>query len=103
MSENTDTPRQKCIHFVSTNKYIPTTPGNNHACSRHDVPHLHTRSTRRKAGFPSFDIKQYWHRRQHSDVANQWLRGLVQELFSGADTWHLSASEPSKRTPLSRP
>ncbi|GGX95846.1 LysR family transcriptional regulator [Massilia dura] len=31
---------------------------------------------------PSFDVKQYWHSRQHSDPANQWLRQLVHEIFS---------------------
>lgn len=38
---------------------------------------------------PSFDIKQYWHRRQHYDAANQWLRGEILQLFSGKSTWHL--------------
>lgn len=53
--------------------------------------------------FPSFDIKQYWHRRQHGDAANQWLRGLVQELFSGADTWHLADDKHPENLSLSPP
>jgi phenylalanyl-tRNA synthetase alpha subunit len=32
---------------------------------------------------PSFDIKQYWHRTQHADEGNRWLRGIVLELFGG--------------------
>ena len=31
---------------------------------------------------PSFDIKQYWHRTQHADAGNRWLRGIVTELFA---------------------
>lgn len=42
---------------------------------------------------PSFDIKQYWHRRRHNDVANKWLRGVTQELFSGDEGWHLSTDD----------
>jgi DNA-binding transcriptional LysR family regulator len=30
---------------------------------------------------PSFDIKQYWHRTQHADAGNRWLRGIVTEMF----------------------
>lgn len=53
--------------------------------------------------FPAFDIKQYWHRRQHGDAANQWLRGLVQKLFSGADTWHLADDKLPENLSLSPP
>jgi DNA-binding transcriptional LysR family regulator len=31
---------------------------------------------------PSFDIKQYWHRSQHADPGNRWLRALVVDLFA---------------------
>ncbi len=31
---------------------------------------------------PSIDIKQYWHRCQHGDPGNRWLRGIVVDLFS---------------------
>jgi DNA-binding transcriptional LysR family regulator len=31
---------------------------------------------------PSFDIKQYWHRSQHADPGNRWLRALVFELLA---------------------
>jgi DNA-binding transcriptional LysR family regulator len=31
---------------------------------------------------PSFDIKQYWHRSQHADPGNRWLRAIVVDLFS---------------------
>lgn len=30
---------------------------------------------------PSYTIRQYWHERFHEDPANQWLRGLICELF----------------------
>ncbi|MGE0113849.1 MAG: LysR family transcriptional regulator [Steroidobacteraceae bacterium] len=31
---------------------------------------------------PQFDIKQYWHRCQHEDPGNRWLRAIVQKLLS---------------------
>jgi DNA-binding transcriptional LysR family regulator len=30
---------------------------------------------------PRFEVRQYWHERQHADAANRWFRGLVAELF----------------------
>lgn len=30
---------------------------------------------------PTFDLKQHWHRSQHDDPGNRWLRGIVLELF----------------------
>jgi DNA-binding transcriptional LysR family regulator len=30
---------------------------------------------------PSFTVKQHWHTRYHQDSANQWLRGVVAQLF----------------------
>lgn len=30
---------------------------------------------------PRFEIKQFWHQRNHNDVANKWLRSLIAELF----------------------
>ena len=30
---------------------------------------------------PSVDIKQYWHRSQHGDPGNRWLRSIVMDLF----------------------
>jgi hypothetical protein len=30
---------------------------------------------------PSFDLKQHWHRSQHNDPGNQWLRSLDIGLF----------------------
>lgn len=35
--------------------------------------------------FPEFDLKQSWHRCQHADSANQWLRRTLQMLFSTQD------------------
>jgi hypothetical protein len=31
---------------------------------------------------PQFDVKQHWHRSQHDDPGNRWMRGLVRELFT---------------------
>jgi hypothetical protein len=30
---------------------------------------------------PSIDIKQYWHRCQHVDLCNRWLRGITMDRF----------------------
>ncbi|CAM5490675.1 LysR family transcriptional regulator [Eoetvoesiella caeni] len=30
---------------------------------------------------PTYDLKQYWHRRFHRDAANVWMRGVIWELF----------------------
>lgn len=30
---------------------------------------------------PRFEIKQFWHQRNHNDAANRWLRRLIGELF----------------------
>ena len=35
--------------------------------------------------FPRYDVKQYWHRCQHEDPGNRWLRGLVMRLFGRAE------------------
>jgi DNA-binding transcriptional LysR family regulator len=35
---------------------------------------------------PSFDVSLYWHERVENDVANQWLRNAVTELFGDQAT-----------------
>ncbi|WP_397474888.1 LysR family transcriptional regulator [Pusillimonas sp.] len=30
---------------------------------------------------PAYELRQYWHRLYHKDAGNQWLRGVVHELF----------------------
>jgi DNA-binding transcriptional LysR family regulator len=30
---------------------------------------------------PAIDVKQYWHRCQHGDLGNRWLRGITMDLF----------------------
>jgi len=35
---------------------------------------------------PTFDLKQHWHRSQHDDPGNRWLRGIVLELFGESKT-----------------
>ncbi|GJH29393.1 LysR family transcriptional regulator [Caballeronia novacaledonica] len=37
---------------------------------------------------PSFDLKQHWHRSQHHDPGNQWLRSLVLALFGDGENGH---------------
>lgn len=34
---------------------------------------------------PAVNIDVFWHRRQHRDPANVWLRGLMFQLFGGGD------------------
>ncbi len=41
-------------------------------------------STRHPAPLPQAAIHAFWHARFHRDPANQWLRGLFFELFSGS-------------------
>lgn len=31
--------------------------------------------------FPSYDVKQHWHRCQHDDPGNRWLRSVLVKLF----------------------
>ncbi|MEO8857578.1 MAG: LysR substrate-binding domain-containing protein, partial [Burkholderiaceae bacterium] len=31
---------------------------------------------------PRFEVKQFWHQRQHRDPMNRWMRELVAELFT---------------------
>ncbi len=31
---------------------------------------------------PDFELKMFWHRRVHTDPANQWLRALIVEFFA---------------------
>ena len=33
---------------------------------------------------PSFALKQFWHKRNHDDAANQWLRDIVRSTFQAA-------------------
>jgi DNA-binding transcriptional LysR family regulator len=33
---------------------------------------------------PRFSLKQFWHKRNHEDPANQWLRGIVRSTFQPA-------------------
>ena len=34
---------------------------------------------------PAADVRQFWHRRSHTDPAVSWLRRLVAECFIGRD------------------
>ena len=41
-------------------------------------------SLKHPADLPEVAIHAFWHTRFHRDPANQWLRALFFELFSGA-------------------
>lgn len=30
---------------------------------------------------PRFEVKQFWHERNHEDAGNRWLRGVIHDLF----------------------
>jgi DNA-binding transcriptional LysR family regulator len=34
---------------------------------------------------PAFELKMFWHRRVHTDPANQWLRALIVEFFASSE------------------
>ena len=36
--------------------------------------------------FPRYGVKQHWHRSQHDDPGNRWLRALVLRLFGRGAT-----------------
>lgn len=31
---------------------------------------------------PTYEVRQFWHQRNHHDLANQWLRRMIAELFT---------------------
>lgn len=51
------------------------------------IRHTQSRPGLKMLPFPfaveSFQIKQYWHERNHNDPGNRWLRSIIQGLFSG--------------------
>jgi DNA-binding transcriptional LysR family regulator len=47
---------------------------------------------------PSFDVKQHWHRTQHQEPANRWLRELVWQLFNKDD----AKPKPPRKVPKAR-
>lgn len=42
-----------------------------------------------------YDVKQYWHRRQHNDPANKWLRDLLGTTVASTVPKKLDATTPS--------
>lgn len=48
---------------------------------RHARPHAGLKLLPLPLEVPSFEIRQFWHQRNHDDPANRWLRGLISELF----------------------
>jgi DNA-binding transcriptional LysR family regulator len=49
---------------------------------------------------PSFDVKQYWHRTQHHEPANRWMRDLVWQLFNQGDRGPVKASRSSTKVSI---
>jgi len=47
---------------------------------------------------PRFEVKQFWHQRNHNDVANRWLRGLIAEMFT-----RRYATDPLSRADVATP
>lgn len=41
----------------------------------------HVKALKSPIDFPGYEVKQHWHERYHHDPRNQWLRGVVAELF----------------------
>lgn len=67
-------------HLLPESDMIVTVP---HSCARafSKLGSLRMFDLPMKA--PTFDLKQHWHARYHRDAANQWLRGVLYECFSG--------------------
>ncbi len=65
--------------IVSTTDLIATVPEKlaeqcAAAFNLHVLPH--------PVNMPAFELKMFWHRRVHTDPANQWLRALIVEFFA---------------------
>nr|WP_315594204.1 LysR family transcriptional regulator [uncultured Cupriavidus sp.] len=50
---------------------------------RHCTPRLGVKILPLPFDVPSFDVKQFWHARNHQDAGNRWLRKQIADLFSG--------------------
>lgn len=64
--------------IVQQTDLLATVPGSVMACIR-PMPRISRLSL--PIATPRFEIKQFWHQRNHHDVANQWLRRTIAELF----------------------
>jgi DNA-binding transcriptional LysR family regulator len=49
---------------------------------RHTQPRPDLKMLQLPLPVPRFEIKQFWHQRNHDDAANRWLRAVVAELFT---------------------
>ncbi len=49
---------------------------------RHTAPRPGLKMLQLPFEVPRFEIKQFWHQRSHDDPGNQWLRGVIGELFT---------------------
>lgn len=48
---------------------------------RHTPPRPQLKMLQLPFEVPRFEVKQFWHRRNHEEAANRWLRGVVTKLF----------------------
>jgi len=49
---------------------------------RHSTPRLGLKALPLPFDVPRFDVKQFWHARNHQDPGNRWLRNQIAHLFS---------------------
>lgn len=66
--------------IVQNTDLLATVPG---SVMAHIEPMPKVRLLRLPIPTPSYEVRQFWHQRNHHDVANQWLRRIIAELFSG--------------------
>jgi DNA-binding transcriptional LysR family regulator len=65
---------------VQSSDLIATVPS---YAIRHTPPRAGVRMLPLPFDVPQFQVKQFWHQRNHNDPGNRWLRSVIQELFSG--------------------
>lgn len=66
--------------IVQSTDLLATLPG---SVVSHMKPMPKVQLLRFPIATPSFKVRQFWHQRNHHDVANQWLRRIIAELFTG--------------------
>lgn len=63
---------------VQSSDLIATLPS---AVIRHSHPVPNLKMVQLPFDVPRFEVKQFWHERNHEDAGNRWLRGMVLDLF----------------------
>ncbi len=64
--------------IVQNTDLLATVPG---SVVSHIKPMPKVQLLRLPIATPSYEVRQFWHQRNHHDVANQWLRRIIGELF----------------------